>query len=211
MKKIIYLFISATLISFLGSLPIGTLNITITKLSIHQDYFSSISFASGAILVELVVVKVSLTVIVQLVKMKTLLKIFHYSSIILLFSFAIYFFRTANQSKAQDVIFSIELKNMFLWGALISLLNPLHLPFWMAWSSILKSKGLLSMELIDQIIYLFAIAFGTGLAYYLYFFVGSELIQYFKDETYLINIIIGITLIITAAIQLLKFHRKSYS
>lgn len=211
MKQIAKLFLSAFTISFLGSLPLGTLNITITNISIQQDYFSTLNFAIGAILVEIIIVKLSFTAIIQLEKIKPLLKLFNWLSIIILFTFSIVFLASAIQKIPQDESIPIKMKNAILWGALLSFLNPLHLPFWMVWSSILKSKGILINQLLNQFIYFLAIALGTGLAYYLYIKMGGVLIQFFKDQIYLINWIIGVSFLFTGVIQLLKLKKKIFT
>ena len=211
MKQLTKLILSAFTISFLGSLPLGTLNITITNLSIQQGYFNTVMFALGAILVEIIIVKISISFTIQLEKIKNLLKIFNWLSIILLFSLAITFFMYAIKKIPSDTYPAIKLNNLILWGAFLSFLNPLQLPFWIAWTSILKSKELLPKHLIHQIAYFIAIALGTGFAYYLYIEIGSGLIHFFKNQSYLINFIIGVSLLFTGLIQLLKISKNKYT
>ncbi|HLD52475.1 MAG TPA: LysE family transporter [Sediminibacterium sp.] len=211
MKQLTKLILSAFTISFLGSLPLGTLNITITNLSIQQGYFNTVMFALGAILVEIIIVKISISFTIQLEKIKNLLKIFNWLSIILLFSLAIIFFMYAIKKIPSDTYPAIKLNNLILWGAFLSFLNPLQLPFWIAWTSILKSKELLPKHLIHQIAYFIAIALGTGFAYYLYIEIGSGLIHFFKNQSYLINFIIGVSLLFTGLIQLLKISKNKYT
>jgi len=190
---------------------LGTLNITITNLSIQQGYFNTAKFALGAILVEIIIVKISISFTIQLEKIKTLLKVFNWLSIIILFSLATIFFIYAIKKTPSDTYPSIKLNNLILWGAVLSLVNPLQLPFWIAWTSILKTKKLLTRHLFHQIVYFFAIALGTGFAYYLYIEIGSGLILFFKNQSYLINFIIGVSLLFTGLLQFLKISKHKYS
>lgn len=201
---------SALSISFLGSLPLGVLNITITNLSVQQGYFNTAMFALGAILVEIIIVKIAISFTIQLEKIKTLFKIFNWLSITILFSLAIIFFIYAIKKIPTESYPTLKINNLILWGALLSLLNPLQLPFWIAWTSILKSKRLLTLHLFHQIAYFFAIALGTGFAYYLYIEIGTRLIQFFKYQSYLINFIIGISLLFTGLLQLIKIRKHKY-
>lgn len=208
MKQLTKLFLSAFTISFLGSLPLGSLNITITNISLQIGYYSALNFAIGAILVEVIMVKLSYTAIVQLEKFKPLLKKLNWVSIVVLVTLSIFFITSAFKETSTNSTDPIKLEYPILWGALLSFLNPLHLPFWMAWSSILKSKGLLTSQILNQIIYLFAIALGTGLAFCLYAILGTELTTFLQNKAYLINGMIGFTFLVIALIQLVKQLKK---
>jgi len=208
LKQLTKLFLSAFTISFLGSLPLGSLNLTITNISLQIGYYSALNFAIGAILVEVLMVRLSYTAIVQLEKYKPLIKKLNWVSIVVLVTLSIFFISAAFKATTSNSTGSIKLEYPILWGALLSFLNPLHLPFWMAWSSILKSKGLLTSQLIDQINYLFAIALGTGLAFCLYATLGTELTTFLQNKAYLVNGMIGFTFLVIAIIQLIKQLRK---
>lgn len=208
MKQLTKLFLSAFTISFLGSLPLGSLNLTITNISLQIGYYSALNFAIGAILVEVLMVRLSYTAIIQLEKFKPLLKKINWGSIVVLITLSIFFIVSALKTTSSNTTDPIKLEYPILWGALLSFLNPLHLPFWMAWSSILKSKGLLTSQLINQINYLFAIALGTGLAFCLYAILGTELTTFLQNKAYLVNGMIGFTFLVIALIQLFKQLRK---
>lgn len=208
MKQLTKLFLSAFTISFLGSLPLGSLNITITNISLQIGYNSALNFAIGAILVEVLMVKLSYTAIVQLEKFKPLLKKLNWVSIVILITLSILYIASALKASSSNTTGPIKLEYPILWGALLSLLNPLHLPFWMAWSSILKSKGLLTSQLFNQINYLIAITLGTGLAFCLYAILGTELTTFLQNKVYLVNGIIGFTFLVIAFIQLFKQLRR---
>jgi hypothetical protein len=153
-------------------------------------------------------VKLSYTAIVQLEKFKPLLKKLNWVSIVVLVTLSIFFITSAFKETSTNSTDPIKLEYPILWGALLSFLNPLHLPFWMAWSSILKSKGLLTSQILNQIIYLFAIALGTGLAFCLYAILGTELTTFLQNKAYLINGMIGFTFLVIALIQLVKQLKK---
>jgi threonine/homoserine/homoserine lactone efflux protein len=208
LKQLTKLFLSAFTISFLGSLPLGSLNITITNISLQTGYYSALNFAIGAILVEILMVKLSYTAIVQLEKYKPLLKKLNWVSIVILITLSIFYIASALKATSSNTTGPIKLEYPILWGAILSFLNPLHLPFWMAWSSILKSKGLLTSHLFNQINYLFAIALGTGLAFCLYGILGTELTTFLQNKVYLVNGMIGFTFLVVAFIQLFKQLKK---
>ncbi|MFN3301280.1 MAG: hypothetical protein ACK41Z_13920 [Sediminibacterium sp.] len=153
-------------------------------------------------------VKLSYTAIVQLEKFKPLLKKLNWVSIVILITLSILYIASALKASSSNTTGPIKLEYPILWGALLSFLNPLHLPFWMAWSSILKSKGLLTSQLFNQINYLIAITLGTGLAFCLYAILGTELTTFLQNKVYLVNGIIGFTFLVIAFIQLFKQLRR---
>src|SRR4051812_34573901 len=56
----IKLFFCASGISFMGSLPIGTLNTSAATIAINKGMYGAMQFSAGAILVEMIVVRIAL-------------------------------------------------------------------------------------------------------------------------------------------------------
>lgn len=94
--------------------------------------------------------------------------------------------------------------NPFYSGLLLSLLNPLHLPFWMGWTAVLKSRKVLSNETRDYNIFIIAIGSGTLLSFMIYGVVGNYLMNVLKAQHNLINWIFGLTLLMTGLVQAYK-------
>ena len=60
MHPLAKIFITGMLISFLGSLPLGTLNVAAMQIAITEGYTKAILFSLGSLLVEMVYVRLSL-------------------------------------------------------------------------------------------------------------------------------------------------------
>ncbi|WP_315815821.1 hypothetical protein [Paraflavitalea speifideaquila] len=58
--KLLRIFITGLFISFLGTLPLGTLNVAAMQLSVTDGLRPAFYFALGALLVEMVYVRLSL-------------------------------------------------------------------------------------------------------------------------------------------------------
>ena len=54
------LFVTGLFISFLGALPMGTLNISSMQIAITDGYYPAVLFALGALLVEMIYVRMTL-------------------------------------------------------------------------------------------------------------------------------------------------------
>ncbi|RYF42207.1 MAG: hypothetical protein EOO38_19930 [Cytophagaceae bacterium] len=74
MGKILRVFFVGTLISAIGTLPLGTLNIIAMQLSVAEGYQQAIGFALGAALVEMIYVRISLVGMDWVRKRKSLFK-----------------------------------------------------------------------------------------------------------------------------------------
>src|SRR6218665_888015 len=60
MPKILRIFCWGLVISFLGSLPLGTLNIAAMQIGIQESLKDAIYFSFGSLLVEMIYVRISL-------------------------------------------------------------------------------------------------------------------------------------------------------
>jgi threonine/homoserine/homoserine lactone efflux protein len=71
----IKVFFWGMLISFLGTLPMGTLNITAMQISIQESAKSALLFVLGSLTVEMIYVRISLVGIQWLQRQERLMKI----------------------------------------------------------------------------------------------------------------------------------------
>jgi threonine/homoserine/homoserine lactone efflux protein len=97
----------------------------------------------------------------------------------------------------------------FYSGLALSLLNPLHIPFWMGWTAILKTRKILGDRAMDYNIYIAAIGTGTCAAFTIYGFAGNFLMNTLKAQHNLINWILGCTLLLTGILLAYKLIAKS--
>jgi hypothetical protein len=65
-----------------------------------------------------------------------------------------------------------------LAGLVLSCLNPLHLPFWLGWTVVLRRKKILVGARIEYDLFAVAIGAGTGLAFLVYGTTGQLILQW---------------------------------
>jgi threonine/homoserine/homoserine lactone efflux protein len=73
-NKYFKLFFVAFSISFVGALPIGTLNTSVANYSLNGNVMGAVKFGVAAIIVEVVVVRLALMVLDKLAGLKKLFK-----------------------------------------------------------------------------------------------------------------------------------------
>jgi len=204
MSKSLKLFTVAFSISFLGALPIGTLNTNIADYALQNNFMGAFEFGSAAILVEVALVRLALVLIDKLSHLERLFKILSAVMCVIILFLAYRTLKAAfHMMNFQDALPFVSMQP-FYSGLALSLLNPLHLPFWTAWTAVLKGRKVLSDEHKDYNIYIAAIGTGTCIAFIIYGFAGNFLMDTLKAQHNLINWLLGLTLLLTGLIQAYK-------
>lgn len=204
MHKYLTIFFWGFAISFLGTLPIGTLNITVANYAIQQQYYQAFKFGIAAVGVEVIIVKLITLALLKLSSFQPFIKFFKAISIIILLGFAFISLHAAWQQNKFTVTVGILDKKPFLYGIILSLINPLHIPFWMGWTTILQTKKILQPSTIAYNIYVAAIGIGTLFAFLLYSIISSQLVVFLNNYQFVLNWIVGLSLLSIAVWQSIK-------
>jgi threonine/homoserine/homoserine lactone efflux protein len=196
------------LISFLGTLPLGTLSLAAMQISITDGILPAISFTIGALTAEMIYVRISLVAMAWVRRNEKLLKILEWATLVIVVALAASSFWTAYHPKVQQNIILSNGMHRGLLGFLMSCLNPMQIPFWFGWSAVLFSKNILRPGFWNYNAYLTGIGAGTFLGQSVFIFGGRLLIDYLNAGQKMLNWIIGIIFLITAIIQFLKIIFK---
>src|SRR5215216_1864116 len=130
MPKLMRIFFTGLLISFLGSLPLGTLNIAAMQISISDGLKPAILFSLGSLTAEVVYVRLSLVAMDWVRKQKRLFKILEWVTLGIVAALAVSsFYAAIHPSVSKNVILSSTMNRFFL-GLGMSALNPVQIPFW---------------------------------------------------------------------------------
>src|SRR4051794_36699258 len=103
MKQLGRIFSYGFIISFLGLLPLGMMNVTVTHIALTSGVMAGLRFTAGAIVVELIYVAISLSAMELLLKLHGFFRIFEWLTMILLFALSITSFRAAINMRGFDV------------------------------------------------------------------------------------------------------------
>ena len=83
------IFITGLFISFLGALPLGTLNVAAMQISVTDGIMPAIYFSAGALLVEIVYVRLSLVAMDWVRKQKKLFRWLEWVTLVVIAALAI--------------------------------------------------------------------------------------------------------------------------
>jgi threonine/homoserine/homoserine lactone efflux protein len=194
-------------ISFLGTLPLGTLNVSAMQISVSDGIRPAFYFAFGALLVEVIYVRLSLVGMNWVRKQKRLLQIFEWLTLFIILALSIASFYAATQHVVQKNPILSNTLHRFWLGALMSALNPVQIPFWFGWSTVLFKRNVLQPNENHFNAYLAGIGLGTLIGNSLFIFGGMILVNKLNANLNLLHIIIGCVFGFTAILQLWKMLR----
>ena len=208
MPKLFRIFLWGLLISFLGSLPLGTLNIAAMQIGIQESITNAMYFSIGSLLVEMAYVRISLLGIDWVRKQEKLMKAMEWITLAIVIALAVGSFIAATKSGGAGKNVVLE-NNMhrFLLGMLMCAINPVQIPFWFGWSTVLFTKKILEPNKIHYNIYIIGIGLGTLVGNAVFIFGGKWMVQRIANSEQYLNWVIGGIFAFTALLQLIKILR----
>lgn len=207
MKKFVSIFFSGLLISFVGSLPPGLLNIIAVQISGERGSKAAFTYAAGATLAEMLVVWLALTCINWFNNKKNFFALLEWMTAFILVLFAAACFMAAYLMEDLGRIIPRFLFSSFLTGLLFSLLNPVHIPFWIGWSNFLYGRGTLHRNRYQYIWYVTGIGLGTMMGFLIYITGGPYLLVLIQHNSTVINTVFGMILTIAAFLQIRRMMK----
>jgi threonine/homoserine/homoserine lactone efflux protein len=195
-------------ISFLGTLPMGSLNISAMQISVSDGTRPALYFSAGAVLVEIIYVRITLVAMTWFRKHKRLLLGMEWFTLVVILALALSSFYTAmNPSVKASPILSNTVHRFWL-GAGMSAVNPLQVPFWFGWSTILASKNLLLPKESLYLTYIAGIGIGTLIGHCIFIFGGRFLVEKLNTGQDVVNMVIGLIFLVTAILQGVRMARQ---
>ena len=208
MPKLFRIFLWGLLISFLGSLPLGTLNVAAMQIGIQESILNALYFSLGSLLVEMLYVRVSLMGVDWIRKQEKLMKAMEWFTLIIILALAAgsFYAAAAKGNEAKNVFLENNM-HRFLLGMFMSAINPVQIPFWFGWSTVLFTKRILEPVKSQYNIYIIGIGLGTLTGNCIFIFGGKWLVQRISNSQQYINWVIGGIFALTALIQAIKMIR----
>jgi len=196
------------MISFLGSLPLGTLNVAAMQIGIQESILDAMYFSFGSLLVEMVYVRLSLVGIDWVRKQERLMKAMEWITLGIIVALAVGSFIAATKSGGTGKNVMLQ-NNMhrFLLGMFMCAINPVQIPFWFGWSTVLFSKKILEPVSRQYNSYIVGIGLGTLAGNCVFIFGGKWMVQKIANSQQYLNWVIGGIFALTAVIQLFKMMR----
>lgn len=207
MMKLVRIALTGLLISFLGSLPLGTLNVAIMQISISDGLLPAMYFGLGSLTSEVIYVRLSLIAMDWVRKQKKIFRFFEWVTLFIVLALAVSSFYAALHPQVKKNIILSSTLHRFWLGLFMSALNPVQIPFWFGWSTVLFSKGILQPKPVQYNVYTIGIGIGTLLGNCVFVFGGMLLSEKLNTNQNILNWVIGGIFLVTAIIQVIKMIR----
>jgi threonine/homoserine/homoserine lactone efflux protein len=201
---LIKVFFWGMMVSFLGSLPLGTLNVAAMQISVQESVHNAILFSLGSLTVEMIYVRISLVGINWVRRQKKLFRYMEWITVAIVLALAIGSFAAAMKPHAAKNVVLNNNINRYALGAMLSAINPVQIPFWFGWSTVLFTKNILAPKNSFYNLYIVGIGIGTLLGNFVFIFGGKWIVTMLNGNQNLLNWIIGGIFTVTAIIFLIK-------
>lgn len=208
MYKLLQVFFWGLLISFLGSLPLGTLNIAAMQIGIQENITYALEFSLGSMIVEMAYVRISLIGIDWIRRQEKLMRVMEWLTLLIILALATGSFIAAFKGggETKNVMLNNDM-HRFLLGMLMCAVNPIVVIFWFGWSTVLFTKNILLPKPSLYNIYIVGIGLGAFAGNCLFIFGGKFIVEKINDSQKYMNWVIGGIFLLTAIIQIIKMIR----
>lgn len=208
LKNIFFGFI----VSFLGSIPLGYLNIIGVEVLSELGINSVVFYLLGVVLVEAIVIYITVIFSSQLAANKKLMRSIDFFSIFFLLLIAYLFYVNSNQTvEGQNYLENYVQYSPFVIGIVLSGLNFLQIPFWMGWNLYLLNAKSISLERNLKFYYILGTLAGTFFGMLVVITLLDSLSQKILDYSkWIIPTVIPLFFVALAVFKGFKVYRKYF-
>jgi len=194
-------FFAGLIVTLVGVIPPGLLNMTTAKISLKEGHSRAIVFSSGVSTTVLVQTYIAVLFARYLSNHPDIIDILQrVAMVIFLFISIYYLFIAKEKTQPSTEINNNSKKNRFFFGMFLSSLNMFAIPFHAYMTITLASLNLMEFEKTNIISYVVGAATGTFIMLYIYIFFFDRIKNQKLTSQKSMNLFIGI---ITGAVALI--------
>jgi len=198
---IVYYLVASVVISFLGTLPIGLITLTIAQRTITQGKNAGMKVALGATIMEFVYTFIAVKALDffnENVQLNQSIKI---ASAILFLMVGLYLL-FKKPKKEIEIKGKKSYKN-FIAGLIVGTMNFLIVPFWIFFGLLLESYGMAFEDYSKLVVFSIGSALGALIGFILYIWFSAVIKEKLIAVTKYTNKIFGILFLILSLVQFL--------
>lgn len=198
------------LVSFIGSIPLGYLNIVGYEVFKQLGLNETIFYLLGVISIEGVVIYATLIFANQLMNNKKLIQFIEGFSVVFMFVLAYIFYSSASKETNETSVLEKYISySPYVVGVILSGLNFIQIPFWTGWNLYLLNRKYIEISKSRKYFYVIGTLIGT--------FAGMLALilslDYVTNQTdflaqYLMKIIIPLVFVGLGLFQTFSFYKK---
>jgi threonine/homoserine/homoserine lactone efflux protein len=186
-------FIIGLIFSFLGSIPPGTLNVCVLQLGIEKKIAAALRFALAVSIVEYPYTWIAVQFEYWITSSPVVTENFQLITAIVMTVLGVFMLWTARKPSTFSVRFN---ESGFRRGMILSILNPMAIPFWVGITAYLKAQEWIDLSTTGLLhTYVLGTAVGAMLLLTLFTFMAAKLAPYVQHNRF-IKIIPGLMLLV---------------
>lgn len=200
------------LVSFIGSIPLGYLNIVGFQIYVKLGIANVIWYLIGVLTVEAIVIYFTLVFAKKLAKNEKLLKTIEIFSIFFMLLLAyIFYSQNSSENPQQDYLTEYVAYSPFFIGIILSFFNFIQIPFWTGWNLYLVNRKYIHPEENGKYLYVFGTLIGT-FSGMMALILGLNLITQNSESLskLILSTIIPLVFVAMALYQSFTFYKKYY-
>jgi threonine/homoserine/homoserine lactone efflux protein len=161
MLEFIQHFIAGFIVTFIGIAPPGIISLTGLKVAVERGKKAGILYAAGVMLPDIVQAHIAILGADYILSNPKILDWLSRAAIIILLVMATTSFIQARKGIKDSAVTKFNIRNPFSYGVFISTVNPMAIPFYFAYSSMLKYAGIIKFEQPYVSIYILGAVLGA--------------------------------------------------
>lgn len=200
------------LVSFIGSIPLGYLNLVGLEIYSKSGLQDLVFFLSGVVFVETFVIYFTLIFAEKLLKNKKLTKIIDFFAVGFMFLLAYLFYSNASPTSGLNTNLNAYLMySPFVIGAILNCFNFLQLPFWTSWNLYLVNEKYITTEKKLKYYYIAGTLLGVFLGMLSLIILLQTVFQKAQHlSKYIMPVFIPLFFIVLGSIQVFKVYKKYF-
>ena len=195
------------LLSFIGSIPFGMINITVADTAIKRGFTAGLWVGLGAAAVEFFQSFLAIQFTYLFLQNTALDFYFNIIALCIFIGLAIYYLLLQKPGQANKIKANEKKMNPFWKGVIVSLMNVLVFPYWIFYGAYLNTHGLLRLETIFVLTLCFGIFLGAMTTFVFFAKMGTWAINRGPHLMKFVNIFIGIIFLIFSFFQIWKIWK----
>ncbi len=199
---IVQVFLVGLIFSFLGSIPPGTLNLAVLQLGMEHKIKTAIRFSLAVAIIEYPYAWIAVVFEDWVTSSPLIIDNFQLITAVVMIVIGAFTLWSARKPSEFSVRFN---ESGFRRGIILSILNPMAIPFWIGITAYLKAQGwvdLSTQSLLHS--YVFGTSVGVMILLVLFTFLAKRLAHYVKDNRY-VKLVPGITLLVLGFYAFAKY------
>lgn len=199
---IVQVFVIGLIFSFLGSIPPGTLNLSVLQLGLENKTRVALRFALAVSIIEYPYTWIAIQFEYWITSAPYVVQNFKLITAIVMTVLGIFTIWSARKPSQFSVRFS---ESGFRRGIVLSILNPMAIPFWIGITAYLKAQGWIDLSTGWRLhSYILGTSVGAMILLTLFTFLAKKLATYIRDNRF-VKMIPGYTLLLLGVYAFVQY------